>query len=137
MISQDRIDGLVGALLSSSKLREAFLIDPLGSVEQYNQSVYSRRFCTSPIELNDDERKLLVSLKMTGFSSIEEVYEALASALITQVVLVAQPVLVSSEPVVASVIGPEMIYPETVASLPIGVYPANLDELPSAKSSAA
>ena len=80
MISEMHINRLAGALALDSQFRSSFLANPLNSIEEYNAG-FARRFGERPIELNDEERQLVVSLSV---NSIEQVYELLDLAVETQ-----------------------------------------------------
>ncbi|HEX2910612.1 MAG TPA: hypothetical protein VH186_07370 [Chloroflexia bacterium] len=80
MIREVHIDRLAGALSANNRFRDAFLVNRLSAIEDYNRH-YARRFGEKPIELNEEERQLVLTLRA---DSIQEVYETLALALENQ-----------------------------------------------------
>jgi hypothetical protein len=77
LILENHINRLAGALALDSQMRKTFLANPLAAIEEYNTG-FARRFGEKPIELNEEERDLVVSIKAV---SIQEVYELLNNAL--------------------------------------------------------
>lgn len=80
MISATHIDRLAGALMLDSVLRNTFLADRLGAIENFNKN-YAMRYGEKPIELSEDELSLVLSLPAT---SVEQFYEVLELAVTTQ-----------------------------------------------------
>lgn len=80
MISTTHIDRLAGALLLDGVLRNTFLADRTGAIENFNKD-YALRYGEKPIELSEDEMSLVLSLPAT---SIEQFYEMLDLALNAQ-----------------------------------------------------
>lgn len=74
MISRSRLDRLTGALMLDKAFRESFLTDRLGAIQNYNLS-YALRFRERPIELNDDEQQLILSLSATSVPDFVEQLE--------------------------------------------------------------
>jgi hypothetical protein len=76
VITPVTIDRLGIALAIDNRMRESFLARPMTAIEEYNLG-YARRYGQLPIELNDDEKHLVVSLQA---NSIQQVYEKLFEA---------------------------------------------------------
>lgn len=81
MISEKHFDRLASALATDSQMCETFLTSPLDAVEQYNRSSYVSCFGGKPIELTEEERCLLTSVKAV---SIHQFHELLEEVLISQ-----------------------------------------------------
>lgn len=77
MISRSRMDKLTGALMLDRVFRESFLSDRVSAIQNYNVS-YAQRFKERPIDLNDDELALVLSLPA---DSIESFVTALEQAI--------------------------------------------------------
>lgn len=77
MISEFHIDRFALALTVDEELRSSFLADRLTAIDTYNRGC-ARRFGAEPIELSEEEKRLLVCLQA---DSIESVYELLVMAL--------------------------------------------------------
>jgi len=73
MISQSTIDQLTVAIAIDRQLRGEFMVNRLESIEAYNRG-YARGYGERPIQLNDDERRLVTSVTA---SSIQQFYEAM------------------------------------------------------------
>jgi hypothetical protein len=77
MISRSRMDKLTGALMLDRVFRESFLSDRISAIRNYNVS-YAQRFKERPIDLNDEELALVLSLPA---DSIESFVAALEQAI--------------------------------------------------------
>lgn len=77
MISRSRMDKLTGALMLDRIFRDSFLLDRVSAIRNYNVS-YAQRFKERPIDLNDEELNLVLSLPA---DSIESFVAALEQAI--------------------------------------------------------
>lgn len=77
MISRSRMDKLTGALMLDRVFRESFLSDRVSAIRNYNVS-YAQRFKERPIDLNDEELALVLSLPA---DTIESFVTALEEAI--------------------------------------------------------
>jgi hypothetical protein len=68
------------SLLSNQVLRESFVANPASRLEALasHNKIASRHFGVNPVDLNEDERHLVMSLAATN---IQQFYEGLAEAL--------------------------------------------------------
>jgi hypothetical protein len=83
-IRSHNIDNLTMSLLSNPVLQDSFVSNPSSRLEALadHNKIASRHFGISPVELNEDERYLVMSL---AANNIQQFYEGLAEALDSQV----------------------------------------------------
>lgn len=77
MISRNRMDRLTGALMLDRVFRDSFLQNRAEAIRNYNSS-FANRFRERPIDLNDEELALVLSLPD---DSIESFVTALEEAI--------------------------------------------------------